>query len=42
MTDPRLTRLADILTGYSTRLARDERVFIDAFDVPDAIVIELN
>lgn len=41
MTDPRLTRLAEVLTGYSTHLARGERVLIDAFDVPDEIVIEL-
>lgn len=41
MHDPRLTRLAEVLTGYSTQLKRGERVLIDAFDVPDSIVIEL-
>jgi aminopeptidase len=41
MTDPRLTRLAEVLTNFSTKLARGERVLIDAFDVPDEIVIEL-
>ena len=41
MTDPRLTKLAGLLTGYSTHLAKGERVLIDAFDVPDEIVIEL-
>ena len=39
--DPRFTLLADGLTGFSTALKKGERVLIDAFDVPDAIVIEL-
>jgi len=39
--DPRLTQLADGLTGFSTSLKKGERVLIDAFDVPDAIVIAL-
>lgn len=39
--DPRLDRLAEGLTGFSTSLARGERVLIDAFDVPDAMVIAL-
>ena len=41
ITDPRFTQLADGLTGFSTALKKGERVLIDAFDVPDAIVIEL-
>jgi len=41
MTDPRLDQLAAVLTGFSTRLKRGERVLIDAFDVPDAMVIAL-
>jgi aminopeptidase len=41
MTDPRLTKLADLLTSYSTRLGRGERVLIEAFDIPDAMVVEL-
>jgi aminopeptidase len=41
MTDPRYTKLADALTGYSTQLRKGERVLIDAYDVPDAMVIEL-
>jgi len=39
--DPRFTELAEGLTGFSTALKRGERVLIDAFDVPDAMVIAL-
>src|ERR1700685_741793 len=39
--DPRLTQLADGLTGFSAALKKGERVLIDAFDVPDAMVIAL-
>ncbi|HZP60088.1 MAG TPA: aminopeptidase [Opitutaceae bacterium] len=39
--DPRYFQLADVLTGFSARLKKGERVLIDAFDVPDAIVIAL-
>ena len=39
--DPRFTRLADGLAGFSTALKKGERVLIDAFDVPDAMVIAL-
>lgn len=39
--DPRFTLLAEGLTGFSTALAKGERVLIDAFDVPDAMVIAL-
>ena len=39
--DPRFTLLADGLTGFSTALKKGERVLIDAFDVPDAMVIAL-
>ena len=41
MIDPRLTQLARNLTHYSTSLEDGERVLIDAFDVPDEIIIEL-
>ncbi len=41
MIDPRLSQLAHNLTHYSTSLKEGERVLIDAFDVPDEIVIEL-
>jgi aminopeptidase len=39
--DSRFTQLADGLTGFSTGLKRGERVLIDAFDVPEAMVIAL-
>ncbi len=39
--DPRFDELAAGLTGYSTALKKGERVLIDAFDVPDAMVIAL-
>ncbi|MEO7597677.1 MAG: aminopeptidase [Opitutus sp.] len=39
--DPRFVELAEGLTGFSTALKKDEHVLIDAFDVPDAIVIAL-
>lgn len=41
MHDARFTRLAEVLTGFSTALGRGERVLIDAYDIPDAMVIEL-
>ena len=39
--DPRFTQLAEGLCGFSTELKRSERVLIDAFDVPDAMVVAL-
>jgi aminopeptidase len=39
--DPRFLQLAAGLTGFSTSLKKGERVLIDAFDVPDAMVIAL-
>lgn len=39
--DPRFNELADGLTRFSTALKKGERVLIDAFDVPDGIVIAL-
>jgi len=39
--DPRFSQLAQGLTGFSTALKKGERVLIDAFDVPDAMVIAL-
>jgi len=41
MSDPRFARLAEVLTGFSTDLKKGERVYIDAFDVPDAMVIAI-
>jgi aminopeptidase len=39
--DPRYHTLAKNLVSYSVSLKKGERVLIDAFDVPDAIVIAL-
>ena len=39
--DPRFIQLAEGLTGFSTALKKGERVLIEAFDVPDAMVIAL-
>ncbi|HZZ19093.1 MAG TPA: aminopeptidase, partial [Opitutaceae bacterium] len=39
--DPRFTQLAEGLTGFSTSLKKGEHVLIDAFDVPDAMVVAL-
>jgi aminopeptidase len=39
--DPRCHELAKVLTNFSTELKKGERVLIDAFDVPEAIVIAL-
>src|SRR5580698_7322435 len=39
--DPRFLHLARGLTGFSTALKKGERVLIDAFDVPDAMVVAL-
>ena len=35
------TKLAAVLTGFSTNLQKGERVLIDAFDIPEAMVIAL-
>ncbi len=41
MTDPRYTKLATLLTEYSTALKKDDRVLLDMIDVPDEFTIEL-
>lgn len=41
MSDPRYSKLAAVLTGFSCNLKKGERVLIDAFDVPDAFVVAL-
>lgn len=41
MNDPRFSSLANVLVKHSTKLAPGEKVLIDAFDVPDAMVITL-
>jgi len=39
--DPNYDKLAAVLTGHSTKLLKGERVLIDAFDIPDAMVVAL-
>jgi aminopeptidase len=41
LTDPRFDQLAEGLIGFSTQLKKGERVLIDAFDVPDQMVVSL-
>jgi Leucyl aminopeptidase (aminopeptidase T) len=41
MHDARFDKLAEILTGYSTELKRNEKVLIEAFDAPDEMAIAL-
>ena len=41
LTDSRFTKLAQGLINYSCALKKGERVLIDAFDIPDGMVIEL-
>ena len=41
MTDPRFTRLANLLIRYSTKLRKGDRVLIDAIEIPDEMVIEI-
>jgi aminopeptidase len=41
MRDVRFDKLAEILTGYSTELKRNEKVLIEAFDAPDEMTIAL-
>jgi aminopeptidase len=39
--DPRFTQLAEGLIRFSTALKKGERVLIDAFDIPDAMIVAL-
>ena len=41
MTDPRYTKLAKLLVGYSIELKRSERVLIEVSDSPDEFAVEL-
>ncbi len=41
MTDPRYTKLARLLVGYSTELREGETILLDMIDVPDEFSIEL-
>src|SRR5437660_11734609 len=41
MRDARIDKLAELLTGYSTELKRNQKVLIEAFDAPDEMTIAL-
>ena len=41
MTDPRFTKLANLLVNYSCRLKKGETVLIDVMDIPDDFTVEL-
>ncbi|MDB6152479.1 MAG: peptidase aminopeptidase [Chthoniobacteraceae bacterium] len=41
MHDPRYDKLARLLVSHSTRLQKDEKVLIDAFEIPDEMTIAL-
>lgn len=41
MHDPRFDQLARLLVGFSTKLKPDDRVLIDAFDIPPEMTIAL-
>lgn len=41
MTDPRYTKLAKLLTGYSMKLKKGDAVLLDMIDVPDEFTVSL-
>jgi aminopeptidase len=41
VTDPRYEKLAHVLVGHSTRIKSGDNVLIEAFDIPDEMVITL-
>ncbi len=41
MTDPRMESLAELLIGHSVSLKKGEHVLIEAFDVPEAMVVAM-
>jgi len=41
MIDPRMTKLADVLVGYSTELKSGDKLLIEAIDVPHEMTCEL-
>ncbi len=41
MNDPRFDQLAKNLVGFSVSLRKGDRLLIDAFDIPDTMVIAL-
>lgn len=41
MIDPRYTKLAKLLVGYSTKLKKGDRALVEAIDIPDEFTVEL-
>ena len=41
MTDPRMTRLAEVLINYSTRMKSGEKILVEAIDIPTEMTCEL-
>jgi aminopeptidase len=41
MTDPRITKLAELLINHSTRLKKGEHMLIETFDIPEDMIIAL-
>src|SRR2546421_5361451 len=41
MLDPRVTKLAELLVNHSTKLTKDDKVLIHAFDIPDECIAEV-
>ncbi len=41
MTDPRFTKLANLLINYSCRVKKNDPVLIDVTDIPDEMAVEL-
>lgn len=41
MTDPRITRLAELLINHSTKLKKGEHILIESFDVPEEMTLAL-
>ncbi len=41
MTDPRYTKLADVLVNYSTRIKKGDNILLELTDVPDDFTVEL-
>ena len=42
MTDPRMESLAELLIGHSVSLKKGEHVLIEAFDIPEAMVVAIG
>lgn len=41
MLDPRMTNLAELLVHHSMRVQQDEKVLVEAFDIPSDMTVAL-